>query len=128
MNILGLNYFFHDSTAYLVVDGKLIAAIEEERLTRIKHTGAFPRNVIARCLKMSGLEAGKIDAVAVSIKPSLHWGSKAGYALKNFTKAAPILGFSRKTGRKVESRRASKCRQLGSFGAGKPTFRPLKPL
>ncbi len=38
MNIIGLNYFFHDSSACLVIDGKIAVAIEEERLTREKHT------------------------------------------------------------------------------------------
>ena len=46
MIILGLNYYYHDSTACIVVDGKLIAAIEEERLSRDKHTQAFPNNAI----------------------------------------------------------------------------------
>ena len=91
MNILGLNYFFHDSTACMVVDGKLVVAIEEERLTRVKHTGAFPRQAIRRCLDICGLEPGDIDAVAVSINPSMHWGAKSAYALKNITKAGPFL-------------------------------------
>lgn len=83
MNILGINYFFHDSSACVVKGGKLVAAIEEERLTRVKHTGAFPRDAIRRCLAISGLEPGNIDAIAVSIKPSLHWRAKVGYALRH---------------------------------------------
>ena len=43
MIILGLNYYFHDSTACIIKDGKLIAAIEEERLNRDKHTRVFPQ-------------------------------------------------------------------------------------
>lgn len=102
MNILGLNYYFHDSTACLVVDGKLVAAIEEERLTRVKHTGAFPRCSIKRCLKMSGLEPGDIDAVAVSIKPTLHWGAKTGYALRNIIKSRPFLQHELLTSRQKQ--------------------------
>ena len=55
MVILGLNYYFHDSTACIIKDGKLLAAIEEERLNRDKHTQAFPELAIKRCLDISGL-------------------------------------------------------------------------
>ena len=61
MKILGLNYFYHDSTACLVVDGKLVVAIEEERLNRVKHTNAFPYRSIKRCLEVAGLEPGDIE-------------------------------------------------------------------
>ncbi|VGO21299.1 carbamoyltransferase family protein [Pontiella sulfatireligans] len=81
MNILGINYFYHDSTACIVVDGKLVVAIEEERLSREKHTDEFPGLAIRRCLEISGLTFEDIDAVAVSIKPTLHWEKKAAYSL-----------------------------------------------
>ena len=83
MNILGINHFYHDSSACIVTDGELRVAIEEERLTRDKHTGAFPRLAIARCLEMAGLEPGDIDAVAVSIRPTLHWPAKLAYAARH---------------------------------------------
>jgi carbamoyltransferase len=91
MKILGLNYFYHDSTACVVVDGKLKVAIEEERLTRVKHTHAFPYHSIKRCLVKAGLTSEDIDVIAVSIKPTLHWGSKAAYAIRHFTKDKPFL-------------------------------------
>lgn len=81
MNVLGINYFYHDSTACLVTDGRIAVAIEEERLTREKHTTKFPRNAIARCLVTAGLTARDIDAVAVSIKPFKDWPSKVAYGL-----------------------------------------------
>jgi len=81
MNILGINYFYHDSTACIVADGKLVIAIEEERLTRQKHTDEFPVRAIERCLKIAGLETDDIDAIAVSIKPSMHRAKKAAYSL-----------------------------------------------
>lgn len=81
MNILGLNYYFHDSTACLLVDGKIAVAIEEERLTRDKHTRAFPRRAIDRCLAVAGLNSSDVDAVAVSIKPSKDWSKKVVYGL-----------------------------------------------
>lgn len=83
MVILGLNYYFHDSTACIVVDGKLVAAIEEERLNRDKHTKLFPELAIARCLKMANLSFKDIDHIAVSIKPDLYIGKKIRYGLSN---------------------------------------------
>ncbi len=91
MNILGINYFFHDSTACLLVDGSIAAVIEEERLTRNKHTGAFPKQSIQRCLDMANLKPADIDAVAVSIKPTKDWASKAAYGLLNLTHARPFI-------------------------------------
>ena len=76
-----INYYFHDSTACLVVDGKIAVAIEEERLTREKHTIAFPQKATERCLSMAGLNPKDIDAVAVSIRPSKDWSRKLRYGL-----------------------------------------------
>ena len=83
MNILGINYFFHDSTACIVTDGVLISAIEEERLSRIKHTGKFPELAIKKCLDLAGIRKNEIDYVAVSIKPSHKWFAKLFYPLKS---------------------------------------------
>ena len=91
MIILGINYYFHDSSAALVVNGELVAALEEERFTRNKHTREFPENAIKECLRIGGIEADQIDHVAVSIKPTHYWQKKAVYALKNVTNAAPFI-------------------------------------
>lgn len=87
MKILGLNYFYHDSSACLVEDGELTIAIEEERLTREKHTWQYPYNAIARCMKERELEPGDIDAVALSVQPNLDWGKKVAYGLKHVRRA-----------------------------------------
>jgi carbamoyltransferase len=91
MNILGINYFFHDSSACVVVDGKLIAAIEEERFTRKKHTSSFPEQSIDRCLRMAGLEYKDIDHIAVSIEPTKDWGKKALYGLMRPTQLGSFV-------------------------------------
>jgi carbamoyltransferase len=83
MVILGLNYYFHDSTACILVDGQLIAAIEEERLNRDKHTKKFPEMAIDRCLKMANLTFKDIDQIAVSIKPTHNLGKKLRYAISH---------------------------------------------
>jgi len=91
MNILGLNYYFHDSTACLVVDGKLAVAIEEERLTRNKHTYEFPHEAIKRCLSIADMDHKDIDSVAVSIKPSKNWSAKVFYGLAHAMSARPFV-------------------------------------
>nr|WP_297783499.1 carbamoyltransferase C-terminal domain-containing protein [uncultured Allomuricauda sp.] len=92
MIILGLNYYFHDSTACIVKDGALVVAIEEERLNRDKHTQAFPRLAIDRCLKIAGISYEDIDHIAVSIKPSTHWLKKLIYILKRPKSFLPFFG------------------------------------
>jgi len=91
MNILGLNYYFHDSTACIVKDGQLIAAIEEERLNRDKHTRVFPMLAIDRCLKIAGLSYNDIDHIAVSIKPTHNLGKKVVYGLKHLKNIKPFI-------------------------------------
>ncbi len=91
MTILGLNYYFHDSTACLVVDGKLIAAIEEERLNRDKHTRVFPQMAVDRCLKIAGLTYNDIDHIAISIKPTHNLGKKLLHCLKNLKSFKPFI-------------------------------------
>ena len=91
MNILGLNYYFHDSTACVVMDGKLVVAIEEERLTRNKHTTEFPLKSIDRCLSIAGLTPRDIDAVAVSIKPTKDWATKVKFAATHRKSARHLM-------------------------------------
>jgi carbamoyltransferase len=64
MKILGLSAFVHDSAAALVIDDQIIAAVEEERFNRQKHTGKFPSQAIQYCLETAGIEAEELDAVA----------------------------------------------------------------
>ena len=91
MNILGLNFIYHDSTACVVKDGNLIVALEEERLTRQKHTSAFPVQAIGRCLDIAGLKAGDIDYIAVSFRPGLDRSRKILYGLKLGRKISPFI-------------------------------------
>lgn len=69
MNILGISCYFHDAAAVLLVDGRLIAAAEEERFTRKKHDYEFPQHAINFCLKQAGIVAGDLDYVVFFEKP-----------------------------------------------------------
>ncbi|MGI9509635.1 MAG: carbamoyltransferase N-terminal domain-containing protein, partial [Geminicoccaceae bacterium] len=71
MRILGVSAFYHDSAAALVVDGKIIAAAQEERFTRIKHDSGFPSEAIRYCLAEGGLTLSDVDHVAFYDKPFL---------------------------------------------------------
>lgn len=79
MRVLGINAVFHDSSAALVVDGRTVAAAEEERFSRRKHgkrpvpfsAWELPEQAIAWCLAEGGLEAADLDAVAYGYDPRL---------------------------------------------------------
>jgi carbamoyltransferase len=91
MNILGINYFFHDSSACIVKDGELIVALEEERFTRRKHSTHFPSHAVDECLSYVGMKESDIDHIAVSIKPSKHWAKKLAYGLSLGSKMGPFV-------------------------------------
>ena len=91
MNILGINYFFHDTSACVVVNGQLIVAIEEERLTRNKHTNSFPKKAIEKCLQVANLKTSDIDYIALSIQPEKNLKEKFVYGLKNIRRAKPFI-------------------------------------
>jgi carbamoyltransferase len=67
--ILGISAFYHDSAAALVVDGRIVAAAQEERFTRRKHDADFPTHAIQYCLREGGLAAGDLSYVAFYEKP-----------------------------------------------------------
>ena len=69
--ILGISAFYHDSAAALVVDGRIVAAAQEERFSRKKHDPAFPANAVAYCLQAGNLHPEDIDYVAFYEKPLL---------------------------------------------------------
>jgi len=67
--ILGISAYYHDSAAALLVDGKICAAAQEERFTRIKHDAVFPANALASCLREADLSLTELDYVVFYDKP-----------------------------------------------------------
>jgi carbamoyltransferase len=67
--ILGISAFYHDSAAALVVDGKIVAAAQEERFSRIKHDPDFPARAVAYCLAEGGLQPAQLDYIVFYDKP-----------------------------------------------------------
>ncbi len=97
MNILGISAFYHDSAACLVQDGRIMAAVQEERFTRKKQTADFPANAIDYCLKHSGITADDLDCVAFYDKPFLKFErlletylAYAPYGIRSFIKSMPL--------------------------------------
>ena len=70
-SILGISAFYHDSAAALIIDGKIIAAAQEERFSRKKHDARYPFNAIEYVLNESNLNLSKIDHIVFFEKPFL---------------------------------------------------------
>jgi carbamoyltransferase len=68
-HILGISAYYHDSAAALLVDGRIVAAAQEERFSRKKNDERFPKNAVAFCLRRAGIEASQLDAVVFYDKP-----------------------------------------------------------
>ena len=70
-SILGISAFYHDSAAALIIDGKIIAAVQEERFTRKKHDASYPTNAVKFVLQNSSLRLSEIDYIVFFEKPFL---------------------------------------------------------
>lgn len=69
MNILGISAYYHDSAAALVQGGKILAAVQEERLTRKKHDASFPKNAINYILFEGNISLQQLDYIVFYEKP-----------------------------------------------------------
>lgn len=90
MKIIGFNSYGHDSSATLIVDDKIIYAVEEERLNRKKHAGGFPIDSIKACLDYQQLSIEDIDHFAFFWNPYVSFSKIPVYLLKFWDKV-PIL-------------------------------------
>ena len=86
MRILGISCYFHDAAAVLLVDGVLVAAVEEERYSRKKHDYDFPRNAINYCLEQGGITGKDLDYVVFFEKPFTKFERLMKTALQGFPK------------------------------------------
>ena len=82
MNILGINAYHADSSACIVTNGELIAAVEEERFTRIKHWAGFPWQSIQYCLREAGVSIEEIDHIAMNRNPKANFLRKVWFILR----------------------------------------------
>jgi carbamoyltransferase len=91
MIILGLNLIHGDSAACLIKDGKLIAAVEEERFDRIKHSSEFPINSINFCLKAGNINIQNVNIITVNSKSTYNLFNKIFFTLRNIIKLWPLF-------------------------------------
>ena len=91
MNILGINAYHGDASASLIQNGQLVAAIEEERFTRIKHWAGFPTESIRYCLKVGGIVASDFDHIAISFNPQANLNRKLLFTLQNRSNLKSLL-------------------------------------
>jgi carbamoyltransferase len=96
-SILGISAFYHDSAASILIDGKIVAAAQEERFTRVKHDSNYPYNAIEFVLKYSNLKLSAVDQIVFFEKPFLKFErlleTYVGFAPKgfvSFAKAMPL--------------------------------------
>ncbi len=82
MIILGISAYHGDCSASIIKDGKLIAAVEEERFTRIKHWAGFPAKSIEFCLKEAKVNIKDLDYIAIARDPKANFKQKIQYVLK----------------------------------------------
>ncbi len=92
--ILGISAFYHDSAAVLLKDGKVVCAIQEERLSRVKHDSRFPVNAVNFCLEFENISIENIECIAYYEKPLLKFErildiyvANAPWAIRPFIKA-----------------------------------------
>ncbi len=103
--VLGLNAWHGDAAACLLIDGEVVAAVEEERLRRIKHWAGLPSEAVQWCLDTAGIELSRIDHVAINRDPKARIGHKLIHAMKRRVKLSQItdrLNNARRVGGVIE--------------------------
>ncbi|HWA33006.1 MAG TPA: carbamoyltransferase C-terminal domain-containing protein [Cyclobacteriaceae bacterium] len=102
MTILGINAYHADSSAAIFVDGKMIAATEEERFRRVKHWAGFPSEAIRFCLQEAGATLDQVDAITLGRDPRAKLGRKILFLLKD-----PFAGYATAKNRLANTRKIS---------------------
>lgn len=91
MIILGFNCYGHDSAASLVIDGKVVFAVEEERLNRKKHYGGIPVKAIQACFDYAKIDLADVDHVTFFWKPSISYSKIPVFLFKFWDKIPNLL-------------------------------------
>lgn len=103
MIILGINTYHADSSAAILVNGKLIAAIEEERFTRVKHWAGFPERAIQFCLNEAGISLEDVDHIAIGRDPKAKFLKKIFFLLSNPGGSVKVIRDRFQNAKKVTS-------------------------
>jgi carbamoyltransferase len=103
MIIIGINAYHADASAAIFVNGKMIAATEEERITRTKHWAGFPAQAVLFCLKEAGVSMEQVDYFAIGRDPKAKLFKKLLYVLKNVKGSLPAIKERLGNSKKVAS-------------------------
>src|ERR1700693_480016 len=82
MVILGINAYHANASAAIIADGRLVAAVEEERLNRVKYAAGLPVRAIQYCLDQAGVKLTEVDHIAVPRDPWARIGTKLLYSIR----------------------------------------------
>jgi carbamoyltransferase len=82
MYILGINAYHGNASAAIIADGRLVAAVEEERFNRVKYAAGFPSAAIRYCLDAAGITLSEVDHIAIPRNPWARLGTKLLYAMR----------------------------------------------
>lgn len=99
MNIIGINAYHGDASAAFVVDGQLVAAVEEERFNRIKHWAGFPSQSIQYCLDYAGIGIDDVDHIAISFNPRANLGKRLAFVAAHRPSIRAILDRLKRQGK-----------------------------
>src|ERR1700733_12037272 len=82
MYILGINAYHGNASAAIIADGRLVAAVEEERFNRVKYAAGFPSAAIRYCLDAAGITLSEVNHIAIPRNPWARLGTKLLYAMR----------------------------------------------
>jgi len=115
MYILGINAYHGDAAAALIKDGRIVAAVEEERFNRVKHCAGFPTEAVRYCLQAAGIRVEDIAHIGISRDPSAHLHKKILFAAGRATKQGGQWAVGR--GRETEGSRQTAVGRRQAEGA-----------
>ena len=105
MYVLGINAYHGDAAAALIKDGRIVAAVEEERFNRVKHCAGFPTQAVRYCLEVAGIGIEEVAHIGISRDPSAHLHKKILFAAGRAAKqVVPGKAGKRVTGKEVQLR------------------------
>src|SRR5258706_2016962 len=124
MYILGINAYHGDAAAALIKDGRIVAAVEEERFNRVKHCAGFPAEAVRYCLKTAGIGIEEVAHIGISRDPSAHLHKKILFAASRAAKQSKQWAVG--TGQTGAAVAVDDDRKANGNGKGPGIFRQVK--
>src|SRR5215510_8455312 len=125
MYILGINAYHGDASAAIIKDGKLLAAVEEERFNRIKHCAGFPTESVRYCLSVAGIRIEDVEHIGISRDPSAHLHKKILFAAKRAATGISDLGLRIADSKSIGAKVFVEAKGSASHSAGETNVVPL---